>query len=407
MKSKIIKKDKIYLDYSATTPVDPGVLGVMTKVMKNVFGNPSSVHSFGREAKGVIEESRRMCLDFIGADEVGEIAFTSGGTEADNWIFEGDLTKAINGKKPHFITTGIEHKAILEKLKHIEKRGLAEATFLMVDKYGHISLDSLKKEIKDNTALISVMYANNEVGTVQPIREIGKYLEKLNKERTSKKLNRIYLHTDAVQAFPYLNCNVKYLHVDLMSVSGHKIYGPKGVGFLYIKRGTPIGRMTIGGGQEFGKRAGTENVWGIAGLARAVELLKEKQEKDKERIQKLRDQLVENILKIPGTELTGHPIERLPNLASFIFRGIEGESILISLDLEGMAVSTGSACTSGALAPSHVLTACGYSPEDSQGNIRISLGRFTKESDIKYLLKVLPAAVEKLRVISPMNLKNC
>jgi len=427
------KKNCIYLDYSATTPPDPRVINAVCKFMKGNFGNPSSVHSFGRKAKKAIEQARAICLNFINADDAREIIFTSGGTEADNLAIEG-IIKACNIKRPHIITTLIEHKAILEKLKDLEKRGLIETTYLSVDKYGQISLDSLKKEIKHNTILVSIMYANNEIGTIQPIREIGKYLEKLNKDRVRAAYPKIYFHTDAVQAFAYLNCNVKYLHVDLMSISGHKIYGPKGIGFLYVKKDTPLEHIIIGGGQEFGKRAGTENTVGIVGLGKAVELLEQenppkagkktrkqenrktclpagragKQESKKvmresgetKRIERLGNKLIKGVLKIPDTELTGHPKERLPNLASFVFKGIEGESILINLDLEGIAISTGSACTSGE--SSYILTACGYDPQVSQGNIRFSLGRFTSQEEIDRVLKVLPGIVGKLREISPL-----
>ncbi len=396
------KKKRIYLDYSATTPMDPRVIDVMCDFMGKKFGNPSSLHSFGRDARREVEKARSKCIDFIGADNPSEIIFNSGGTESDNLVLEG----IINGTKekiPHIITTSIEHKAVLEKLKDLEGQGLVKATYLRVDKYGQISIDTLKKEIKENTVLVSIMYANNEIGTVQPIREVGKFLEKLNKKRKKEGMPRIYLHTDAVQAFAYLPCNVKYLHVDLMSISSHKIYGPKGVGFLYVKENTPLKHNIVGGAQEFKKRAGTENTTSIIGLSKAIELLEFEQKEDDKKIKNLRNKLIEGVAKIPNVYLTGHPKERLPNLASFIFQGIEGESILINLDLEGVAVSTGSACTSGTLAMSHVLSACEYNPQEAQGNIRFSLGRFTTEEEINRVLEVLPSIISKLRNISPIS----
>ena len=398
--SKTIKSDRIYLDYSATTPIDQRVVKSMSDFMMECFGNPSSIHSFGRDAKQVLEESREICRSYVNAESPSEIIFTSGGTESDNIAIRGLIAKMKT--KVHVITSAVEHKAVLSTIEELEKKGIIEASYLKVDKYGQISIDSLKKEIKHNTVLISIMYANNEVGTIQPIREIGKYLEKINKERERAAFPKIYLHTDAVQAFAYLNVDVKHLHVDMMSVSAHKFCGPKGVGFLYVKKGVPIAPILTGGGQEYNKRPGTENMQSIVGMTKAIEILEKDQEKDSERIQKIRDKLIEKVLSIPDTKLSGHPKERLPGLASFIFGKIEGESILINLDLEGIAVSTGSACTSGTLSPSHVLTACGYSHVDAQGNIRFSLGRFTKDSDVKRIAEVLPGIVKRLRDMSPL-----
>jgi len=400
MKKEMAKSEKIYLDYSATTPIDPRVADEMSRFMATNFGNPSSIHSFGRDAKKVLEESREVCKDFIKAENSSEIIFTSGGSESDNLAIRGLIAKMRS--KPHMITSAIEHKAVLSTVKELEEKGLIEASYLKVDKHGQISMDILKREIRHNTVLISIMYANNEIGSLQPIREIGKYLEKLNKERERAAFPKIYLHTDAVQAFPHLNCDVRHLHVDMMSVSAHKFYGPKGVGFLYVKKGTPLATMITGGSQEFGKRAGTENMISIVGMAKAIKILEKEQNKDVEKIQKLKDKLTEGILEIAGTHLSGHTKERIPSLASFLFDGIEGESVLISLDLEGIAVSTGSACTSGTLSPSHVLMACGYTHVEAQGNIRFSLGRFTKDADIKRVLEVLPGIVERLREMSPL-----
>lgn len=397
-----MKKENIYFDNSATTPMDPRVIKEMDSAMENIFGNPSSIHSFGREAHGKLDKYREICRDFIGADELGEIIFTSGGSEADNLAILG-LMKKTRIKKPHIIISTIEHKAILETIKELEKKELIEASYLKVDKLGMIDIESVKREIKHNTILISIMFVNNEVGTIQPIREIGKYLEKINPGRIGGGFPRVYLHTDAVQAFPYLKCNVKNLHVDMMSISAHKFNGPKGVGFLYIKEGTPIEKIIYGGAQEFNFRAGTENLAGIAGLAKAIEILNKEQGKETKKLTDLRDELIRGVLKIKGSSLTGHKTDRSPAIASFIFSGIEGESILINLDLEGIAVSTGSACSSGTLSPSHVLMAMGFTHVEAQGNIRVSLGKFNTEAEVKKFLEILPSIVERLREMSPLQ----
>ena len=398
-----MKTNETYFDNSATTPMDPRVISKMKKVMGTTFGNPSSIHLYGREAHGELDEYREICREFIGADEINEVIFTSGGSEADNLAILG-LIKKSKIKKPHVITSPVEHKAVLETISELAKKELIEATYLKVDKFGMVSFEDVKREIKHNTILISIMYVNNEVGTIQPIREIGKYLEKINPARVGGGYPKIYLHTDAVQAFPYLKCNVKHLHVDMMSVSAHKFNGPKGVGFLYIKEGTPVEKIIYGGAQEFNKRAGTENLAGIAGLAKAVEILAKDQDKEVKNISRLRDKLIKGVLKIKGAELTGHVSERSPAIASFVFKAIEGESILINLDLEGIAVSTGSACSSGTLSPSHVLMACGFTHVEAQGNIRVSLGRFNTKKEVDNFLKVLPGIVERLREMSPLQM---
>lgn len=397
-----MKNESIYFDNSATTPMDPKVIKEMNKIMEGTFGNPSSVHSYGREAHERLDKYREVCREFIGAEEASEVIFTSGGSEADNLAILG-LLKKSKIKKPHVITSPIEHKAVLETISELAKKDLIEATYLKVDGSGMISFEDVKREIKHNTVLISIMYVNNEVGTVQPIREIGKYLEKINPARIGGGFPCVYLHTDAVQAFPYLKCNVKNLHVDMMSISAHKFNGPKGVGFLYIKDGTPIEKIVYGGAQEFNKRAGTENLAGIAGLAKAIEILTKDQAEDSRKIALLRDKLIKGVLKIKGAKLTGHPHERSPAIASFVFSGIEGESILINLDLEGIAVSTGSACSSGTLSPSHVLMACGFTHVEAQGNIRVSLGRFNTEKEVDRFLEILPGIVNRLREMSPLG----
>lgn len=402
MNKKTSKSQPIYFDNSATTPMDSRVVKEMKKVMEDIFGNPSSVHSYGREAHARLDKYREVCRDFIGADTAGEVIFTSGGSEADNLAILG-LIKKSKIKKPHVITSPIEHKAVLETIQELEKKELIEVTYLKVDRFGMIKSEDVKREIKHNTVLISIMYVNNEVGTIQPIREIGKYLEKINPARIGGGFPKVFLHTDAVQAFPYLKCNVKHLHVDMMSVSAHKFNGPKGVGFLYVKEGTPIEKIIYGGAQEFNKRAGTENLAGIAGLAKAIDILAKDQDVDVKKIVSLRDKLVKGVLKIKGAELTGHSSERSPAIASFVFSGIEGESILINLDLEGIAVSTGSACSSGTLSPSHVLMACGFTHVEAQGNIRVSLGRFNTEKEVDKFLETLPGIVARLREMSPLQ----
>jgi len=397
-----MNKEKIYFDNSATTPMDPRVISEMDKAMKGTFGNPSSVHSYGRDALAQLTAYREVCQNFIGANEASEVIFTSGGSEADNLAILG-LVKKSRIKKPHIITSSIEHKAVLETISELVKKELIEATLLKVDKHGMINMEDVKREIKHNTILISIMYVNNEVGTIQPIREIGKYLEKINVGRVGGGFPKVYLHTDAVQAFSYLKCDVKHLHIDMMSISAHKLHGPKGVGFLYIKEGTPIEKIIYGGAQEFNYRAGTENLAGIAGLAKAVDILSKEQEKDSEKIADLRDKLIKGVLKIKESHLTGHKTERSPAIASFVFDAIEGESILINLDLEGIAVSTGSACSSGTLSPSHVLMACGFTHVEAQGNIRVSLSRFNTEKEVDKFLEVLPGIVERLREMSPLG----
>jgi cysteine desulfurase len=434
---------KIYLDYAATSPTKPEVLEAMEPYFLKKFGNPSSLHSFGQEARAAVDKAREQIAQFLNC-KPEEIIFTSGGTESDNlalrgvvyarWCHENTLSISPARKlrsrlpsllrrsvgdparsgcatvflatssllPPHIITSAIEHHAVLHTCQDLEKQGLAEVTYLPVDKFGRVSVEDVRKEIKENTVLVSIMYANNEIGTIEPIREIGKIIEKVNRSQISNLKSQILFHTDAVQAIGYLNCDVKYLHVDMLSLSAHKFGGPKGVGVLYVKENVGIKPEITGGGQEYKKRAGTENVPGIVGLGKAIELI----QKDKQvsKISKLRDKLIDGILrKIPDVILTGHPTERLPNSASFCFKYIEGESIMINLDLQGVAVSTGSACTSGSLEPSHVLIACGFDHQTAQGSIRFSLGEQTTEEDINYVLKILPPIVKRLRKMSPFG----
>jgi cysteine desulfurase len=381
---------KVYLDYAATTPTDPEVIKAMEPYFFTQFGNPSSIHSFGQEAKGAIEEARVKLAAFLGA-KPEEIIFTSGGTESNNFAIEG-TSYAQEKKGNHIITTLIEHHAITEPCKFLEKRGF-KVSYVGVDKYGLVSPADIKKAITDKTILISVMQANNEIGTIQPIAEIGKIAHEKG----------ISFHTDAVQTVGHIPVKVDDLNVDLLSLSGHKFYGPKGVGALYVRKGTRIETFLRGGDQERGRRASTHNTPGIVGLGRAIELCQEKMQDEAKFQGRLRDKLIKEIpARIPEVYLNGHPTQRLPNNVNFSIKYIEGESILLNLDMLGIAASTGSACTSTSLDPSHVLLAIGLSHESAHGSLRLTLGRWTKEEDVDYLLEQLPGIVSKLRQMSPL-----
>jgi cysteine desulfurase len=381
---------RIYLDYAATTACDPEVLNAMQSYFFEKFGNASSIYSFGQEAKKAIEDSRRTLADFLGA-EAAEIVFTSGGSESDNFAIKG-VAYALREKGNHIVTTAIEHHAVSEPLKFLSRQGY-KATFVKVDKYGVVSPGDIKKAITDKTILISVMHGNNEIGTIQPISEIGAIAREKG----------IIFHTDAVQTVGHIPVNVDALKVDLLSLSAHKFYGPKGVGALYIRKGTRMERFMHGGDQENGRRASTHNTPGIVGLARAIELCRENMELEAKFQIALRDKLIKELpQRIPEVYLNGHPTQRLPNNVNFSIRYIEGESILLNLDMLGIACSTGSACTSSSLEPSHVLLAIGLSPEIAHGSLRISLGRWTKEEEIDYFLESLPKITEKLRAMSPL-----
>ncbi len=381
---------KVYLDYAATTPTDPEVMAAMQPYYFEKFGNASSLHAYGQEAKKALEDSRQTLADFIGA-KPEEIVFTSGGTESDNFALLG-AAYALEKKGNHIITSAIEHHAITEPAKFLEKKGF-KITYLGVDKDGLVSADDLKKTITDKTILVSVMHANNEIGTLQPIDQLGKIA----------KDKGIYFHTDAVQTVGHIPINVDQLNVDLLSLSAHKFYGPKGVGALYIRKGTRLETFLRGGDQEKGRRASTHNITGIVGLAKAVELCREKMESEIRFQSALRDRLIKEIpLRVPEVRLNGHPQKRLPNNVNFSIKYIEGESMLLSLDMLGIACSTGSACTSSSLEPSHVLLAIGLDHATAHGSLRITLGRFTRESDIDYFLEKLPLVVQKLRAMSPL-----
>jgi cysteine desulfurase len=377
---------RVYMDHAATTYVDPRVVQAMLPYFTECFGNASSLHSFGREAKEALEHSREIVAKALGASP-NEIFFTSGGTESDNLAIKGVIY--ANRNKNHIITSIIEHHAVLETCNSLQEQGV-EVTYLPVDKQGFVSLNHLEDALTEKTGLVTIMHANNEIGTIEPIKEIGK----ITRERG------VYLHTDAVQSFGKIPTNVNDLNVDLLSISGHKIYGPKGVGVLYVREGVKIEPVQHGGGHERGMRSGTENVPGIVGLAKAVEISHAEMGKESQRLTRLRDKLIKGVLEIEDSWLNGHPTKRLPNNSNFSFSGIEGESLILRLDARGVAASTGSACSSGSGAPSHVLTSIGLTPEQANGSLRLTLGKCNTEEDVDYVLKVLPEIVSDLRKLS-------
>jgi len=385
---------RIYLDYAATTPCDPEVIKVMAPYFFERFGNPSSIHAFGQEARAAVEEARKKLALFLGA-EPDEIVFTSGGTESNNFALQG-VAFALRQKGNHIVTSSIEHHAVGETLKFLEKQGFS-VTCVGVDKDGLVDPSDVKKAITDKTILFSVMHANNEIGTIEPIAQIAA----VAKERG------IYLHSDAVQTVGHIPVDVNTLNVDLLSLSAHKFYGPKGVGALYIRKGTRIERFLHGGDQEKGRRASTHNTAGIVGLGKAVELCQERMKQEAEFQARLRDRLISDIQsKISEVYLNGHPKKRLPNNVNVSVKYIEGESILLNLDMLGIAVSTGSACTSTSLEPSHVLLAIGLPHELAHGSLRITFGRWTAEEEIGYVSGCLAEVVEKLRAMSPLYEKK-
>lgn len=385
------KRIKIYLDYAATTPVDPRVLKAMLPFFSEKFGNTMSLHSLGQEAKEILEESREKVANFIGA-KLEEIIFTSSATESNNLALKG-IAFAHRERGNHIIISAIEHPCILESARWLETQGF-QITKIKVDKYGLVDPEDVKKAIKKETILVSIMHANNEIGTIEPIEEIGKICRQRG----------VIFHTDAVQTLGKIEVNVEKLNVDLLSGSSHKIYGPKGVGFLYIRKGTKILPLLHGGGQEFGLRSSTVNLPGIVGFAKAIEICQKEMKKESERLRKLSEILIKGIKeKIEGSRLNSHPAKRVPNIVNFSFEKIEGESLVLRLDMEGILVSTGSACSSAKLQASHVLLAIGLPPALAHGSIRFSLGRWTKEEDVYYLLEVLPKVVKDLRKISAIK----
>ncbi len=396
-------KKRVYLDYAATTPLDPRVFVAMRPYFSQKFGNSASIHSFGKEASAAVENARKQAAGFFGC-ETREIVFTSGATESNNFAIKGSViaraatyTEKNNRAKLHIITTAFEHSCVLASCKKLEEQKIAEVTYLSVGRKGVIRANDVKKNIKENTALVSVMYVNNEIGTIQPIREIGKLIAMINKNRDSK----ILFHTDAVQAVNYLDCKVENLGVDLLTASAHKIYGPKGVGLLYIRKNTPIKRIQDGGSHEFGLRAGTLNVPGIVGFGKALELADRERKKNFKIVEKILDHALARILKeVKGVKLNGSKIKRIPNNINITVKDAEGEGMLLGLDLTGIAVSTGSACSAGDLRPSHVLTAIGISEEESHGSLRVTLGKYTTKQEIDFFVDKLKEVVARLRKIA-------
>jgi cysteine desulfurase len=381
---------RIYLDYAATTPTHPEVIKAMMPYFTDSFGNPSSIHSYGQEAKDAVERARSKVATLIDAKS-DEIVFTGSGTEADNFAVKG-VAWSRQAKGNHIITSSIEHHAVLETCKFLEKQGFS-ITHLPVDGYGIVDPNDVRKAITNKTILISIMHANNECGTMEPIAEIGKIAKEAE----------IYFHTDAVQTVGHIPLDVNKLKVDLLSISAHKLCGPKGVGALYIRKGTRISSFMHGGSQERGKRASTENVPGIVGFGKAAEIAQQEMPEEAQRLTALRDRLIEGILEgIEYTQLNGHPVKRLPNNVNVSINYVEGESILLNIDMEGVCASTGSACSSEDLAPSHVLMAMGLPHLQAHSSLRFSLGKWTTEEDINKVLDILPGIVFKLRAMSPL-----
>jgi len=379
---------RIYLDYAATTPVDPRVFRAMLPYFSKKFGNTMSLHSFGQEAKLALEKSREEIAGLIGARSE-EIIFTSSATESNNLALKG-IALANKDRGKHIIISSIEHPCIMESAGWLEAQGF-EVSKLKVDKYGRVSPGDVKAAMKKGTILVSVIHASNEIGTIQPIQEIGRICREKG----------VYFHTDAVQSFGKIPIDVNKTNVDLLSASSHKMYGPKGAACLYVRKGTKIEPILHGGGQESGLRSSTVNLPAIVGFAEACETAKREMKRENERIAKLRDKLIKGVLtKIKGAHLNGHPKNRLANNANFWFQFVEGESMVIQLDLMGIAASTGSACSSAKLEPSHVLLAIGLKHQEAHGSLRITLGKWTTEREINYLIKVLPGIVKRLREIS-------
>ena len=382
-------KKIIYLDHAATTHVLPEVLEKMTPYFTEKYGNPSSLYSIGQEAKHAVDEARKQVAAALNC-EPKEVVFTGSGTESDNLAIFG-IVEAYKDKGKHIITSAIEHHAVLYPFQKLEKMGY-EVTYIDVDKDGIIDPAQVEKAIRDDTIFMSIMYANNEVGVIEPIEEIGKIARSKG----------VIFHTDACQAAGYLNINVQDLNVDLLTINGGKIYGPKGVGALYMKNGLNIAPQTLGGGQEYELRAGTENVAAIVGMGEALTLAVRYRDEEFKKQTELRDYLIENILKIPDSKLNGHPTKRLPNNTNFCFYGIEGESILLRLDQLGICGSSGSACTSGSLEPSHVLQALKIPKEEAHGSLRLTLGKKTTKEELDTVINELPTIIKDLREISPL-----
>ncbi|SHH61090.1 cysteine desulfurase NifS [Sporanaerobacter acetigenes] len=383
-------RNYIYMDNAATTPTKKEVLAEMLPYFSEKYGNPSSIYSLGGQSKNAVEKAREQVAIALGA-KAKEIYFTSGGSEADNWAIKG-IAFANRHKGNHIITSKIEHHAVLHTCEFLERQGF-KITYLDVDEYGVVDIEQLKNSITDETILISIMFANNEIGTIQPIKEIGEIAEEKG----------IYFHTDAVQAIGNIKIDVNELNIDLLSLSAHKFHGPKGVGALYIRQGVKLDNLIEGGAQEKNRRAGTENVPGIVGLGKAIELAYENLDEHNEKLINLRERLIKGIFdNIDDVRLNGHPTNRLPGNTNFCFKYIEGESLLLSLDIEGVAGSSGSACTSGSLDPSHVLLAIGLPHEIAHGSLRLTLGDFNTEEEVDYVVEKLIPIVQRLRDMSPL-----
>lgn len=381
---------KVYLDNAATTMVRPEVVETMNKYYTELYGNPSSIYEFGQKAKKALGSARETVAGIINAD-TDEIYFTGSGSEADNWAIKG-VAEKYSSKGKHIITSKIEHHAILHSCEYLEKNGF-EVTYLEVDEYGMISLDDLKAAIKEETILITIMFANNEIGTIEPVKEIG----------AIAKENNIFFHTDAVQAFGHIPIDVDEMNIDMLSASAHKINGPKGVGMLYIKKGIRLENLIHGGAQERKMRAGTENVPGIMGFAKAVEIAGNTMDESIKKMTVLRDRFMKLIPeRIDNAKLNGHPVKRLPGNVNFSFEFIEGESLLLYLDMDGISGSSGSACTSGALDPSHVLMGIGLAHEIAHGSLRLSLSDFNTEEEVDYTVEKLVNVIDRLRQMSPL-----
>lgn len=378
------------MDYAATTPVDPKVLKVMLPYFSKKFGNTMSLHSFGREVKIAVEDAREYVANLMNA-KPNEIIFTGSATESNNFALKG-IAFANKDKGKHIIVSKVEHHCVLESAHWLEKNGF-EVTYLPVDKYGLIDLAQLENAIRKDTILVSIMHANNEIGTIEPIKEIGKICRE----------NEIYFHTDAAQTYGKISIDVKKMNIDLLTASSHKMYGPKGAACLFIREGVKIEPLLHGGGHEFGLRSSTLNVPAIVGFGEAAKICKKEMKKEEKKLTKLRDRLIKNVLKIENSHLNGHPKKRLPNNANFWFAFIEGESLIMQLDMKGIAASTGSACSTESLEPSHVLLAIGLKPWEAHGSLRLSLGRWSTKEEVDYVLEVLPEAVENLRKISPFK----
>jgi len=384
--------NRVYLDYNATTPVEPEVLDAMLPYFSGEFGNASSIHTFGQKARAAVETAREQVAALIGA-RPQEIFFTSGGTESDNHAIFGIAGPSANASKPrpHVITSFVEHEAVLNACQALEKQGV-DVTYLHVDQDGLIDLEDLRGAIRKETALITIMHANNEMGAIQPVEEIGRIAKDAD----------VYFHTDAVQSAGKLPIDVNQFQLDLLSLSGHKLYAPKGIGALYVRGGTRLKQLLYGGHHQRGMRPGTENVAGIVGLGKAAEIARQSLANDAKRLSALRDQLEHGLLhRVPHSRINAARAPRTPNTANLVFPGVEGEALLIALDLKGLACSTGAACSSGAVEPSHVLTAIGLPAEEARASLRFSLGRQTTQADIDFALQVVPAAVAQLRQLSP------